>query len=52
MKRKETQVTRERDQTRVTIPKQFVDEFEITKKDKVEWNNRNGKLKGVLKKNG
>lgn len=39
-------------QNRVSIPKEFVDEFKITTKDKVEWDNNNGKLKGELKKHG
>lgn len=52
MEKKVTKVTRERDQTRTTIPKQFVDEFDIQKKDSIEWNNRNGKLKAELKKDG
>ncbi len=39
-------------QKRVSIPKEFVEEFKVTTKDKVEWNNRNGKLKGELKKDG
>ncbi|KKK57557.1 hypothetical protein LCGC14_3053240, partial [marine sediment metagenome] len=38
-------------QKRVGIPNEFVKEFEITKEDKVEWNNSKGKLKAELKKN-
>lgn len=51
METKETKITREREQTRVTIPKKFVEEFDIEKIDKISWNNRGGKLKGELKKN-
>lgn len=50
MEKKVTKITREREQTRTTIPKKFVDEFEITKKDKIEWSNKSGKLKGKLQK--
>lgn len=49
MEKKATKITQERQQTRATIPKQFVDEFDITKKDKIEWNNKSGKLSGKLK---
>ena len=48
MEEQETSVTRERDQTRTTIPKKFVDKFKVTKRDKIKWNNRGGKLKGEL----
>ena len=47
---KETKITQDKTQTRSTIPKKFVDEFEVTKKDKIVWNNKKGKLKGELKK--
>ncbi len=47
--KKETNITQDKTQTRSTIPKKFVDEFEVTKKDKIEWNSKNGKLKGELK---
>jgi len=49
MKRK-TKVTQDKTQTRATIPKQFVDELKITKKDEVEWEIKNRKLKGELKR--
>jgi len=47
--KKETQVTQDKTQTRATIPKVFVEEFNITKKNKVEWYNSNGELKAKLK---
>ena len=47
MKRK-TKVTQDKTQTRATIPKQFVEELKITKKDEVEWDIKNNKLKGEL----
>ena len=47
---KETQITQDKIQTRSTIPKAFVDEFKVTKKDKVRWSNSKGKLKGEIKK--
>ncbi len=49
--KKQTNIAVSKKQVRTTIPKQFVDELKITKKDKVEWENKNGKLKGELKKN-
>ena len=51
MKKKIMTVVEDKKQKRVGIPKEFVKEFKITKKDKVEWNNRKGKLKAELKKN-
>ena len=39
-------------QTRTTIPKDFVDEFNITIKDKVVWSNKKNELRGKLIKNG
>ncbi len=38
-------------QVGVRIPKEFVDELDINKKDKIEWELKNKKLKGELKKN-
>lgn len=49
--KKQTKITQDKTQTRSTIPKTFVDEFEVTKNHKIEWDNKNGKLKGELKKN-
>lgn len=37
-------------QTRSTIPKDFVDEHNVTKEDSMEWESKDGKLKGELKK--
>ena len=48
--KKKMKITQDKTQTRATIPKAFVDEFKVTKKDKIEWDNKNGKLKGELKK--
>lgn len=46
--KKETKVTQDNKQTRSTIPQKFVDEFKVTSKDKVEWDNTRGTLKGRL----
>ena len=51
MEKKTTKITQDKTQTRSTIPKKFVEEFKVTRKDSIEWNNKNGKLKGELKKN-
>lgn len=48
--KKQTKITQDKTQTRSTIPKGFVDKFKITKKDKMEWDDETGKLKGELKK--
>lgn len=45
-----TKIVKDKKQTRTTIPKKFVDEHKITKKDSMEWESKNGKLKGELKK--
>ncbi len=51
MQTKETKITEESNQSRTTIPKQFVDEFDVKKKkDKMVWTNKGGKLKAELKK--
>jgi bifunctional DNA-binding transcriptional regulator/antitoxin component of YhaV-PrlF toxin-antitoxin module len=47
--KKQTKVTQDKTQTRATIPKEFVEKFKVTKKDKVEWDDKSGKLKGELK---
>ena len=47
---KQTNIIQDK-QTRATIPKEFVDKHEVNKKDKMEWDDQDGKLKGVLKKN-
>lgn len=51
MKKRVTKITQDKTQTRSTIPKHFVDKHEITKEDSMEWSDKNGKLKGELKKN-
>ena len=45
-----TKVTQDKTQTRSTIPKKLVDEFKVTKKDSIEWENKGGKLVCELKK--
>jgi len=47
--KKQTQVIKDKKQTRATIPKEFVDKFEVKKEDKIEWSDRAGTLKGELK---
>ncbi len=49
--KKQTKITQDKTQTRSTIPAELVKEFNVTKKDSIEWDNKNGKLKGELKKN-
>lgn len=49
---KTTNIIKDKKQVRTTIPKEYVDKHSITKKDQVEWDDKTGKLKGVLKKNG
>lgn len=49
---KTTKIIKDKKQVRATIPKEYVDKHKITKKDEMEWDDKNGKLKGVLKKNG
>jgi hypothetical protein len=48
--KKQTKLTKDKRQTRTTIPQEFVDEFKITGKEKIEWDNSNKKLKGELKR--
>lgn len=48
--KKQTKVTQDKTQTRATIPKVFVEKHKITKKNKIEWSDKKGKLKGELKK--
>ena len=50
--KKQTKVTQDKTQTRATIPKVFVDEFEVAGSHNIEWDNKGGKLKGELKKDG
>ena len=47
---KETKIIKDQKQTRTTIPKVFVNKHDINKKDSMEWDEEDGKLKGVLKK--
>ena len=49
-KRYHTKIVQDK-QTRATIPQKLVDEMKITNKDKMEWEIKNKKLKGELKKN-
>jgi len=49
--KKQTKITQDKTQTRSTIPAAFVEEFEVTKDHKIEWDNEDGKLKGELKQN-
>ncbi|KKN40769.1 hypothetical protein LCGC14_0729850 [marine sediment metagenome] len=49
--KKQTKITQDKTQTRSTIPKEFVDKHKVTKKDSMEWESKEGKLKGELKKN-
>lgn len=46
-----TKVTQDKTQTRSTIPKKLVVKHKVTKKDSIEWNDEEGKLKGELVKN-
>ena len=46
--KKQTKITQDKKQTRSTIPKEFVEEFKITKKNKIEWESRRNKLIGRL----
>ena len=50
MVKKQTKVTQDKTQTRSTIPQAFVKKFNVTKKDRIEWDDEKGKLKGRLKK--
>ena len=50
--KKQTKITQDKTQTRATVPKAFVEEFGVTKDHKIEWENKNGKLKGELKQDG
>lgn len=43
-----TKVTQDKTQTRATIPKKLVDKHKVTKKDSIEWDDEDGKLKGEL----
>lgn len=47
--KKITKITQDKTQTRSTIPQKFVDEFNVTNKDAMEWQSKKGKLKAELK---
>ena len=51
MEKTTTKITQDKTQTRSTIPKKFVEKHRVTKKDSIEWNDDDGKLKGELKQN-
>ena len=48
--KKQTKITQDKTQTRATVPKEFVDELKIKKEDSMEWEIKDKKLKGELKK--
>ena len=47
---KQTKITQDKTQTRSTIPKKYVDEFEVTNKDSMKWDKKKGKLVAELMK--
>ena len=49
--KKQTKITQDKTQTRSTIPNDMVKKHKVTKKDSIEWDDTDGKLKGELKKN-
>lgn len=44
--KKKMKIVKHNEQVRTTIPKGFVEEFNVTTKDNVEWDNKNKKLTG------
>ena len=48
--KKTTKIIKDKKQTRATIPAEFVDDVEIKKGDEMEWQVKDKKLKGELKK--
>ena len=48
--KKSMKIVKDSKQIRTTIPKEFVEEFNVTKEDSVEWDNKDKKLKGEFKK--
>ena len=50
--KKQTKIIKDKKQTRTTIPAELVREAEIETGDKMEWEIKDKKLKGELKKNG
>ena len=49
---KTTKIIKDKKQTRTTIPAELVKEANIENKDLMDWEIKNGKLKGTLRKNG
>lgn len=48
---KTTKIIKDKKQTRTTIPSKLVKEANVKNKDLMDWEYRNGKLKGELRKN-
>jgi hypothetical protein len=46
--KKQTTIIQSNNQTRVTVPRIFVKNFKITKKDKIQWEQRGDSLNGKL----
>lgn len=46
---KKTKVIKDKKQTRTTIPKEYVDEFEVVSGDEMIWEIKGDKLKGELR---
>ena len=49
MKKKTTKIIKDKRQTRTTIPAEIVREVEIKTGDNMEWELKNGKVRGELK---
>jgi bifunctional DNA-binding transcriptional regulator/antitoxin component of YhaV-PrlF toxin-antitoxin module len=47
--KKTMNIIKDKRQTRITIPKEFVEEFNITSENKFEFESKNKKLTGELK---
>lgn len=50
--KKQTKVIKDQKQTRTTIPAEFVKKAKVETGDMIEWEIKDKKLKGELKKNG
>ena len=50
--KKQTKIIKDKKQTRTTIPAELVREAEVKTGDLMEWEFKDKKLKGELKKNG
>lgn len=48
--KKQMNILKDSKQIRTTIPKEMVEKFNVNTKDKVEWDDSKGKLRGTLKK--